>query len=170
MNPRDDPRSGRARCRPAHIRGAVRPVSRQIYCFDSTARFLERRQWRDQLYRAAVCRPERRSVTGITRLPVCATALATSQSLPQSFALRPWWTAWPLILSAYPARFCYHRPRKRRPIWEEGDGMVHAENVDSGISNFQLDNRSGRDHHSLAHLSKFELSGVGAPARSHRAR
>jgi folate-binding Fe-S cluster repair protein YgfZ len=35
--------------------------------------------------------------------------------------------------------------------------MVQAENIDSGISNFQLDNRSGRDHHSLAHLSKFPL-------------
>jgi hypothetical protein len=31
--------------------------------------------------------------------------------------------------------------------------MVRAENIDSRISNFQLDNRSGRDHHSLAHLS-----------------
>ena len=31
--------------------------------------------------------------------------------------------------------------------------MVRAENIDSRISNFQLDNRSGGDHHSLAHLS-----------------
>jgi len=31
--------------------------------------------------------------------------------------------------------------------------MVRAENIDSRISNLQLDNRSGRDHHSLAHLS-----------------
>jgi len=45
--------------------------------------------------------------------------------------------------------------------------MAQAENIDSGISNFQLDNRSGRDHHSLAHLSKFALSGAGAPARFH---
>jgi hypothetical protein len=37
--------------------------------------------------------------------------------------------------------------------------MVQAENIDSGISNFQLDNRSRRDHHSLAHLSKFTLRG-----------
>jgi hypothetical protein len=35
--------------------------------------------------------------------------------------------------------------------------MVHAENIDSGISNFQLDNCSGRDHHSLAHHSKLTL-------------
>jgi hypothetical protein len=42
--------------------------------------------------------------------------------------------------------------------------MVQAENIDSGISNFQLDNCSGRDHHSLAHLSKFTLSGAGTPA------
>jgi hypothetical protein len=36
--------------------------------------------------------------------------------------------------------------------------MVQGENVDSGISNFQLDDCSGRDHHSLAHLSKFTLT------------
>jgi hypothetical protein len=42
--------------------------------------------------------------------------------------------------------------------------MVQAENNNSGLSNFQLDNCSGRDHHSLAHLSKFTLSGAGAPA------
>jgi hypothetical protein len=42
--------------------------------------------------------------------------------------------------------------------------MVQAENIDSRISNFQLDNRPGRDHHSLAHLSKFTLSGAGARA------
>jgi hypothetical protein len=35
--------------------------------------------------------------------------------------------------------------------------MVQAENNDSGISNFQLDNCSGRDHRSLDHLSKFTL-------------
>lgn len=46
--------------------------------------------------------------------------------------------------------------------------MVHAENIDSGISNFQLDNRSGRDHHSLARLSKYTVSEAGAPARSRR--
>jgi hypothetical protein len=40
--------------------------------------------------------------------------------------------------------------------------MVHAENNDSGIPNFQLDNRFGRDHHSLAHLSKFTLSAAGS--------
>jgi hypothetical protein len=44
--------------------------------------------------------------------------------------------------------------------------MVQAENIDSGISNFQLDNCSGRDHNSLGYLSKFTLSGAGAPARS----
>jgi hypothetical protein len=44
--------------------------------------------------------------------------------------------------------------------------MVHAENIYSGISNFQLDDRSERDYHSLAHLSKFALSGAGAPTRS----
>jgi hypothetical protein len=38
--------------------------------------------------------------------------------------------------------------------------MVQAENNDSGISNFQLDNCSGRDHHSLAHHSKFTLTGL----------
>jgi len=30
--------------------------------------------------------------------------------------------------------------------------MVQAENIDSGISNSQLANCSGRDHHSLVHL------------------
>ena len=48
--------------------------------------------------------------------------------------------------------------------------MVQAENIDSGISNFQLDNCSGRDHHSLAHLPKFTLSGAGAPAPHYEAR
>ena len=43
--------------------------------------------------------------------------------------------------------------------------MVRAENIYSGISNFQLDDRSERDYHSLAHLSKFALSGAGAPSR-----
>jgi hypothetical protein len=37
--------------------------------------------------------------------------------------------------------------------------MVQADNIDSGISNSQLDNCSGRDHHSLAHLSKFKVTG-----------
>jgi hypothetical protein len=37
--------------------------------------------------------------------------------------------------------------------------MVQAENNNSGISNFQLANCSWCDHHSLAHLSKFTLSG-----------
>jgi hypothetical protein len=41
--------------------------------------------------------------------------------------------------------------------------MVQAENIDSRCSSFQLDDRSRRDHHSLAHLSKFPLSGAGAP-------
>jgi hypothetical protein len=41
--------------------------------------------------------------------------------------------------------------------------MVQAENIDSRISNFQLDNRSGRGHHSLARFSKFTLS--ARPAR-----
>jgi len=36
--------------------------------------------------------------------------------------------------------------------------MVQAENIDSGIPNFQLDNRFGRDYHSLAHLPKFILT------------
>jgi hypothetical protein len=48
--------------------------------------------------------------------------------------------------------------------------MVQAENNDSGISNFQLDNCSGRDHHSLAHLPKFTLSEAGAHAPHHEAR
>jgi hypothetical protein len=43
-------------------------------------------------------------------------------------------------------------------LWEESHGMVQAENIDSGIRNFQLDNRFGRDHHCLAHLSKFALT------------
>ena len=66
---------------------------------------------------------------------------------------------WALLLSAYPARFCYYLSPKEVAIWEEGNGMVQAENIDSWIPNFQLDSRSGRDHHSLAHLSKFTLSG-----------
>ena len=37
--------------------------------------------------------------------------------------------------------------------------MVQAENIDSRCSSFQLDDRSRRDHHSLAHRSKFPLSG-----------
>jgi hypothetical protein len=86
-----------------------------------------------------------------------------SGSLAMLAAIR---RAWALILSAYPARFCYYYPRKRWPIWEEGNGMVQAENIDSGIPNFQLDNRSGRDHHSLAHLSKFTLSGAVARGRT----
>ena len=36
--------------------------------------------------------------------------------------------------------------------------MVQAENIDSRCSSFQLDDRSRRDHHSLAHLSKLPLS------------
>jgi hypothetical protein len=46
---------------------------------------------------------------------------------------------------------------------EEGNGMVQAENIDSGCSSFQLDDRSRRDHHSLAHFSKSPLSGAGTP-------
>jgi hypothetical protein len=49
------------------------------------------------------------------------------------------------------------------PIREEGNGMVQAENIDSRCSSFQLDDRSRRDHHSLAHLSKLPLSGAGTP-------
>ena len=41
--------------------------------------------------------------------------------------------------------------------------MVQPENIDSGCSGFQLDDRSRRDHHSLAHLSKFPLG----EARTH---
>jgi len=36
--------------------------------------------------------------------------------------------------------------------------MVQAENIDSRCSSFQLDDCSRRDHHSLAHLSKYPLS------------
>ena len=48
-------------------------------------------------------------------------------------------------------------------VWAK---VVQAENIQSGISNFQLDNCSGRDHNSFGCLSKFTLSGAGAPARS----
>ncbi len=41
--------------------------------------------------------------------------------------------------------------------------MVQADNIDSRCSSFQLDDRSRRDHHSLAHRSKFPLSGAGTP-------
>jgi hypothetical protein len=50
---------------------------------------------------------------------------------------------------------------ERGPIWEEGHGMVQAENINSRCSSFQLADRSRRDHHSLAHSSKFPLSGTG---------
>jgi hypothetical protein len=64
--------------------------------------------------------------------------------------------------------FCYYR-RKRRPTWEEGNGMVHAENIDSRCSSFQLDDCPRRDHRSLAHRSKFPLSGGrNASAAPHR--
>src|SRR5271169_2730684 len=36
--------------------------------------------------------------------------------------------------------------------------MVQRQNVDSGHSSFQLDDRSGRRRHSVADLSKFKLS------------
>jgi len=36
--------------------------------------------------------------------------------------------------------------------------MVQGENIDSGHSSFQLDDRSGRRRHSLDHLSTFKLS------------
>jgi hypothetical protein len=41
--------------------------------------------------------------------------------------------------------------------------MVQAENIHSRCSSFQLDDRSWRDHHSLAHRSKFPLSGARTP-------
>jgi hypothetical protein len=41
--------------------------------------------------------------------------------------------------------------------------MVQQEIIDSRCSSFQLDDRSRCDHHSLAHLSKFPLSGPGTP-------
>jgi hypothetical protein len=41
--------------------------------------------------------------------------------------------------------------------------MVQAEIIDSRRSSFQLDDGSRCDHHSLAHLSKFTLSGAGTP-------
>jgi hypothetical protein len=49
--------------------------------------------------------------------------------------------------------------------------MVQGEDIDSGISNFQLDNRFGRNHHSLAHLSKFTVaarSGMGGQPAGER--
>jgi len=45
----------------------------------------------------------------------------------------------------------------------EGNGMAQSENIDSGRSNFQLDDRSRRGHHSLTRFSKFTLS--ARPAR-----
>ena len=46
--------------------------------------------------------------------------------------------------------------------------MVRAENIDSRISNFQLDNRSGRNHHNLAHLSNHRHKhSVEAPLARH---
>src|SRR5262249_5493299 len=55
-----------------------------------------------------------------------------------------------------------------RPIREEGNGMVQAENFDSRCSSFELDDRSRRDHHNLAHLSKLPLSETGTPTpRTH---
>src|SRR6266446_450881 len=43
----------------------------------------------------------------------------------------------------------------RGPIWEEGHGM---ENIDSGHSSSQLDDRSGRHHCNLARLLAHELT------------
>jgi len=80
-------------------------------------------------------------------------AIRRASSLPSSFAADLIGLSWP---------FCYYR-RKRRPTSEEGNGMVHAENIDSRYSSFQLDDCSRRDHRSLAHRSKFPLSGAGTP-------
>jgi hypothetical protein len=119
--------------------------------------------WDDSGGAARVCDLEHRGIQpcgpqpGLALVRFCGLAKLTRD--PPRLVLG---AAWLLILSAYPARFCYYYSRKRRPIWEEGNGMAQAENIDSGIPNFQLDNRSGRDHRSLAHLSKFTLSGAGA--------
>jgi hypothetical protein len=59
-------------------------------------------------------------------------------------------------------------PKEAVYLGSKGNGMVQAENIDSGIPNFQLDNRFGRDHHSLAHLSKFTLSEAGQACRASR--
>jgi hypothetical protein len=87
------------------------------------------------------------------------TAIRRASSFVSSFAADLIGLSWP---------FCYYR-RKRRPTWEEGNGVVHAENIDSRCSSFQLDDCSRRDHRSLAHRSKFPLSGAGtASAAPHR--
>jgi len=46
-------------------------------------------------------------------------------------------------------------------IWEECHGMVKSENIDSGRSSFQLDDRSGRHHCNLARLLTHVLTGFG---------
>jgi hypothetical protein len=92
--------------------------------------------------------------------------LSCRQSRPRPDGLHPHFSA------AYHSRhrvragphltpFCYYR-RRRRPTWEEGNGMVHAENIDSRCSSIQLDDCSRRVHRSLAHRSKFPLSGAGS--------
>ena len=42
------------------------------------------------------------------------------------------------------------------------NGMVQRKNIDSGLSSFQLDDRFGRRHHTLAHLATFKLSRVSS--------
>ena len=88
-----------------------------------------------------------------SKFPLSGAAIRRASSLPSSFAADLIGLSWPC---------CYYR-RKKRPTWEEGNGMVHAENIDSRCSSFQLDDCSRRDHRSLAHRSKFPLSGAGTP-------
>jgi len=53
----------------------------------------------------------------------------------------------------------------RRSIWEEGHGMVHAQNIDSGQSNSQLGTRSSGSCRNLVYLRiRGAILGPGAPA------
>jgi hypothetical protein len=78
-------------------------------------------------------------------------AIRRASSLLSSLAADPIGLSCPLLLLS-PKEAAYLGGRH---------GMVQAENIDSGCSSFQLDDRSRCDHHSLAHLSKFPLSEPG---------